>query len=165
MRKLIIGVGAAATVAALATAAYAGTATGTLNVTLTITATCTVRNTPTLAFGSVGLLTSNTDAQTDIAVQCTNTTPYDIALGQGANGSSVTTRQMLGTGGSPSSVNYSLYRDASRTQNWGETIGTDVVHAIGNGLDQNTTVYGRVPTQTSVKPDTYTDTVAITVTY
>src|SRR5438067_1539935 len=139
MRKLIIGVGAAATVAALATAAYAGTATGTLNVTLTITATCTVRNTPTLAFGSVGLLTSNTDAQTDIAVQCTNTTPYDIALGQGANGSSVTTRQMLGTGGSPSSVNYSLYRDAARTQNWGETIGTDVVHAIGNGLDQNTT--------------------------
>jgi len=165
MRKIGIGLGAAAAVAALGTAAYAATATGTLNVTLTITATCTVRNTPTLAFGSVGLLTANVDAQTDITVQCTNTTPYDIALGQGANGGSVTTRQMLGAGASPSTVNYALYRDAGRTQNWGETIGTDVVHGTGNGSDQNSTVYGRVPVQTSVKPDTYTDTVAITVTY
>jgi len=165
MRKLVIGLGGAAAVAALGTAAYAATATGTLNVTLTITASCTVQNSPTLAFGSVGTLTSNTDATTAITVQCTNTTTYDIALGQGANGTSVTARQMLGTGGSPSTVNYALYRDAGRTQNWGQTIGTDVVSGTGNGADQNVTVYGRVPIQTSVKPDTYTDTVAITVTY
>ncbi|MDR6870988.1 spore coat protein U-like protein [Bosea sp. BE125] len=69
---------------------------------------------------------------------------------------------MSGTGGL---VNYSLFRDASRTLNWGTTIGTDTVAGTGNGSGQSFTVYGRVPVQTTPSPALYSDTITVTVTY
>ena len=134
MRKLVIGVGAATAVAALGTiAAYAATATGSMNVTLTITKQCTVVSAQTLAFGSQGLLNANVDQTANITVLCTNGTTYDVGLDKGVNGASVTTRQMIGAGGTPDSVDYALYRDASRTQNFGETVGTDTAAGTGDG--------------------------------
>jgi spore coat protein U-like protein len=62
-------------------------------------------------------------------------------------------------------VNYRLYRDAGRTQNWGNSIGTDTLAGTGNGAAQAITVYGRVPAQSTPAAGTYTDTVAVTVTY
>ena len=165
VRALAVGLGAAAATAALGTAADAATATATMSVTLTIAATCTVVSASTLAFPTSGLLTANVDATSTITVLCTNTTPYTISLDKGVNGTSVTARQMKGAAASPDSVNYSLYRDASRTQNWGQTIGTDTVAGTGTGSNVGTTVYGRVPAQTSAKPDSYTDTITVTVTY
>jgi len=35
----------------------------------------------------------------------------------------------------------------------------------GTGSSQSFTVYGRIPTQTTPSPDTYTDTITVTVTY
>ena len=166
MRKLVIGVGAATAVAALGTiAAYAATATGSMNVTLTITKQCTVVSAQTMAFPSTGLLNANVDQQANITVLCTNGTTYDVGLDKGVNGAGVTTRQMIGASGTPDSVDYSLYRDTNRTQNFGETVGTDTAPGTGDGTNKITTVYGRVPIQSSKKPDSYTDTVAITVTY
>jgi spore coat protein U-like protein len=161
---LAIGLGAAAA-GAFGAPVHAATATANMSVTLTITAECTVVSATTMTFGPKGLLTSNTDATATITVLCTNTTPYNIGLDKGLNGGSVSTRQMKGALASPESVNYSLYRDSGRTQNWGQTIGSDTVSGTGTGSNVPTTVYGRVPPQTSVKPDTYNDTVAITVTY
>ena len=62
-------------------------------------------------------------------------------------------------------VNYTLYRDAARTQLWGTTIGTDTVAGTGAGADQTLTIYARTPTQTVPPPGVYTDAVTITITY
>ena len=62
-------------------------------------------------------------------------------------------------------VSYSMYSNAGRTTNWGNTVGTDTVAATGNGAAQSYTVYGRVPPQTTPAPGTYTDTITATVTY
>jgi spore coat protein U-like protein len=62
-------------------------------------------------------------------------------------------------------VNYTLYSDSGRTTIWGNTVGTNTVAATGNGTGQNYTVYGRVSSQTTPAPGTYTDTITVTVTY
>jgi spore coat protein U domain-containing protein, fimbrial subunit CupE1/2/3/6 len=62
-------------------------------------------------------------------------------------------------------VTYSLYTDTGRTTVWGNTVGTDTVAATGNGASQSYTVFGRVPSQSTPAPGTYTDTITVTVTY
>ena len=83
----------------------------------------------------------------------------DAGIGTGAN---VSVRQMsLLT----NTLGYKLFRDSGRTQNWGNTVGTDTVAGTGNGTQQTLTIYGRVPAQTTPAPATYNDTVTVTVTY
>jgi spore coat protein U-like protein len=142
--------------------AQAATATSTFQVQINIQATCVVSGATDMNFGNVGVLAANIDTTSTITVQCTTTTPYTVSLNAGTNGGSVTTRQMSGSGGL---VNYTLSRDASRTLNWGETIGSDTVAGTGNGANQAYTVYGRVPPQTTPSPTLYTDLITVTVTY
>jgi spore coat protein U-like protein len=143
--------------------ANASTATGSFNSTITIQSNCQVVSTNTLNFGTQGLLAANTDASATFAVQCTNTTPYNVGLNAGSTaGGSIATRLM--TSGS-ATVSYKMFSDSGRTANWGNTVGTDTVSGTGNGSSQTLTVYGRVPAQTTPAAATYTDTVTVTITY
>jgi spore coat protein U-like protein len=142
--------------------AEASTATGSFNVQVSIAATCVVTGATNLNFGTQGVLSANVNQTSTITVTCTNTTPYNIGLNQGLNGSSVTTRQMS-SGSAP--INYSLFSNAGMTTNWGQTVGTDTVAGTGNGSGQAYTVYGQIPAQTTPAPGTYTDTITVTVTY
>lgn len=145
-------------------AAYAATATSQFNVTLTLQAECKLTSATDLAFGPAGVLQSAVNTTSAIGVQCTNTTPYNVGLDAGAgSGATVTTRKMTSSGGG--TVNYQIFRDASRTQNWGNTVNTDTLSGTGNGAVQSLTVYGTVPAQTTPAAGAYTDTVQITVTY
>jgi spore coat protein U-like protein len=110
------------------------------------------------------VLSGNVDQISTIQVQCTNTTPFNIGLDKGTNGSSVTSRLMKG-GPTNETIAYSIYSDTGHTTNWGETIGTDTVASTGTGSSQSFTVYGLIPSQTTPSPGTYTDTVTVTVTY
>lgn len=143
--------------------AQALTATGSFNVRVTIAATCVVTTATDLDFGTQGVLAANIDQTSAITVTCTNLTPYNIGLNQGVNGASVTTRQMKAAG--PALINYSLFSDAGRTVNWGNTVGTDTVAATGTGSAQSFTVFGRIPPQPSPIPALYTDTITVTITY
>ena len=142
---------------------YAATATTTMTVQMTITATCLVNSASALNFGTQGVLATNVDQTSTVQVTCTNTTPYNIGLNAGTGaGATVATRKM--TSGA-NTVNYTLYRNSTRTTLWGNTVGTDTVAATGNGAAQSYTVYGRVPPQAAPAPGTYTDTITVTVTY
>jgi spore coat protein U-like protein len=142
----------------------AATTTASFGVSITILQACAITSANNLSFGSNNnSLSADTDATSTIGVICTATTPYNIGLNQGSTaGSSVTNRRM--TDGT-SLVNYNLYRESARLTNWGNTVGTDTVGGTGTGLPVSTTVYGRVPIQTSPAPGTYTDTITVTVTY
>lgn len=154
---------AAGLVLAGTSAAFAATATNTFQSRIVIQAECKVQSTQTLDFGTRGVLDANVDATSNIGVQCTNTTPYNIQLNAGTTGGgSIATRLM--TDGS-ATVAYQMYRDAGRSQNWGQTNGTDTVAATGNGSVQTHTIYGRVAPQATPAPATYTDTVTVTVEY
>ena len=143
--------------------AAAATVTTTFQAKIIITAQCLVSAT-ILDFGTSGVIAANIDQTSTISVTCTNTTPYNVGLDKGANGASVTTRQMKG-GPTNELINYSLWTNAGRTANWGNTAGTDTLAGTGNGAAQAMTVFGRVAPQTTPTPGTYTDTVTVTVTY
>lgn len=145
--------------ALLPAVAGATTATGSASVGATVVASCSLAAT-TLNFGTyVG---TQLDATSTITVTCTNTTSYNIGVDHGLH-AGFGTSFMAGPGSAQ--VQYLLFRDAARTQEWSVTIGTNTVSGTGTGSVQVLTVYGRVFNGQYVTPGTYTDTVTATVTY
>lgn len=143
--------------------ADAATASTTMNVTATVLSTCTVSATD-LGFGNYNPISgADLDGATSISVTCTNGTSYNVGISTGAGaGATVAVRKM--TDGA-NTLNYTLYRDAGRTNVWGVTIATDTLTGTGSGAAQPIDVYGRVPGGQTVASGGYTDTVTITVTY
>lgn len=138
------------------------TASTSTTATATVIKNCTVSAT-SLNFGSSGVISANIDQTSNVQVLCTKTTPYNIGLNAGtAPGATVTTRKM--TNGAKQ-INYSLFQNAGRTTNWGNTVGTDTVASTGTGATQNFSVFGRVPPQTTPAPGAYSDTIVVTVTF
>ncbi|AGA09922.1 spore coat U domain-containing protein [Sinorhizobium meliloti] len=165
MLKLLRAAAIAVLLGSVATGpAPAATATGNMNVRITIQAECKVVTATDLDFGTRGVIDANVDQTSTISVQCTNGTPYTVGLNAG-NGAGATVAVRRMTGPASATVNYTIYRDAARTQVWGVTAGGDVVSGTGNGNVQNLTAYGRVPPQTTPAAGVYSDIVAITVTY
>jgi spore coat protein U-like protein len=142
-----------------------GTATATLTVSLVLQGGCTIAANP-LAFTATGPLTTALNQQSTVAVNCTNTTPYNIGLDAGTvTGSTIATRLMAGTssGNTGTAVSFQLYQDAAHVNVWGNTQGTNTVGGIGNGAAQSIAIYGQVPTQPTPQPDTYQTSVTATV--
>src|SRR6478735_6105414 len=135
--------------------------TGSFLVTAVVQPACTISAT-TLAFGTYTGVQA--DAQSQISLNCTNYAAWNIGLNAGTfAGATVTTRKM--TGPSSSSLAYWLYRDAARTLNWGNTVGTDTVAGTGTGVAQTVPVYGRLAPSQTVPSGSYQDTIVATVTF
>lgn len=145
--------------------AQAATTTTTFQVTATVNSACTVSATD-LAFGVYDPSAADNDKTSTVTTTCTLATPYDIGLNAGiAAGATVTTRKMKHAT-LTDLINYSLFSDASRTVNWGNTVSTDTVHvASALGTPEVHTVYGRIPTGQYVTAGSYADTITVTVTY
>lgn len=143
--------------------AQAATATATLQSKATVNKVCHVSATD-MAFGVYDPSATAHEDTSTVTVRCTKRSPYDVGLDKGANGASVTTRQM--SAGGADRLNYSLFSEATRTTNWGDTVGVDTVHiASATGTPTDHTVYGRVPTGQYVSAGSYSDTITVTVTY
>lgn len=160
--RLLTFVSLFATAALVPGPAFSQTATTQFNVQVTIEAECLINSAGDMSFGTAGVLDTDVEATSEIAVQCTSGTPYDIGLGVGP-GASVAARLMTGPG--DETVTYALYSDPARTDLWGNTIGTDTATGTGTGTEQTYTVYGQGPPQDAPAPGTYTDIVTVTVTY
>lgn len=104
----------------------------------------------TLNFGTYTgtLLNGTTTGQ----VTCAGSWDIPMDAGTGA-GATETTRKMTGPYGA--TLNYALFRDAARTQNWGNTTATDLT---GTG-NSKITVYGQIAASQYVISGTYTDTI------
>lgn len=135
---------------------------GTLTFTVATTvATCSISAT-SLNFGTyTGAVL---DATSTLTITCSNTTPYNVGLGVGTGTTSTVTNRKM-SGPASAILNYALFRNSARTQNWGLTVGTDTVAGTGSGSAQAITVYGRVAAGQSVVPGAYTDTIVATVVY
>jgi len=130
--------------------------------TTTVVSNCNVSTTD-INFGSIGLLTGNTDASGSLTVQCNSTLPYAVSLSGGnAGATDPTQRQMAG---GTASIVYGLYSDSARSLPWGSTAGTNTVSATGTGSSQILPVYGRIGPQTAPPPGNYSDTIVVTVNY
>lgn len=135
--------------------------TNNFNVTGTVQPYCAITATD-LQFGTyTGSLINSTST---ITAGCSNGTSYNVGLNAGtATGATVTNRSMTGPGGAL--LNYKMFRDSSRTLNWGNTIGTDTVVQTSTGNPQSLTVYGQLPGGQSLPFGSYTDTIIATMTF
>jgi spore coat protein U-like protein len=156
----LVGLGAAALVAGVPLSqAAAATATTTFSVTASVVTTCAVTATD-LNFGNYSGV--QLDGAATLAATCSTGAPYTIGLsaGKGA-GATVNSRKM--TGPAASLLNYSLFRDAARSSNWGNV--TDTQSGTGNGAAQPFTVFGRIPASQFAQPGAYSDTITVTLTF
>jgi len=145
--------------------AFAQTATTTFDVTITIQSSCSI-DTPAATdvdFSTVASTATDVTATGQLNVNCTPGTAYTVALNEGSNaGAGGIAERNMANGANL--VGYQLYSDASLSQVWGETTGTDTVAGTGTGAVQALSVYGEVPSANS-PAGTYTDTVTATVTF
>lgn len=140
-------------------------ATGQLNVTATVLKSCELATTP-VAFGAITPSQAGvTDAAGSVAVVCTKTTPYTVALSTGAHSNTYSKRNMIGAS-APDGLAYNLYKDAGRSTVWGDgTGGSALVAGVGNSVHQTYPVYGRLNKNQFVTPGAYSDVVTVTVCY
>jgi spore coat protein U-like protein len=124
-----------------------------MNVTLTVDHYCDVAVTDHVDFSFTAALTTPNPAETDdgtLDVTCTETTPYTISIGLG-NHAVVSQRRMQG---GTTTTNYLEYGLA--------LVGSP---SAGTGAAQSYTVTGTLGAGQAVTPDTYSDTVVITIAY
>lgn len=161
----IARIGPAAVVAAviglgsLSGAVMAAQDSDTFEVSATVQSVCTITAND-LAFGSYDPSGGDVDAFSTIDVTCTNNTAFEIGLNGGTTSGNVADREMSGTG---VNLNYALYSDSSRTQNWEDLGSTLTVTGTGDGTTQSVTVYGRLFGNQFSSAGLYTDTVTATV--
>ena len=153
----------------LSATSSAATATSNMAVTTTVATACTI-SAGALSFGSYDPTASaNNDATATISSTCTSGGAAKITMSEGANkltGSttSVPKRAMKTAGETPQTLAYHLYRDSDRTSVWGNTDATGA-GVTGTGSAVTTTVYGAITKSQTVSAGTFTDTVAVTITY
>lgn len=122
-------------------------------------AACTVSSTA-LQFGAYDpSATVANDSTFVVSYTCAATETPVISISTGNAGTF--TRAMTG----PSSLKYNLFRDAARTQIFGDGTGGTVTWTGAVGSSGNVTVYGRISAQQAVFSGTYSDSVVVTVTF
>ncbi|QXA09560.1 spore coat U domain-containing protein [Acinetobacter pittii] len=137
--------------------AVAGNASTSLRVSLTIVETCEVSTEGNLDFGSVVRSQPVAAARTDVSVQCSKNTPYQLAVTSDNNFELKSTT-------SPASVAYVLYQDAGHTQIWGGT--ADKIHSrVATGMKENIPIHGVITSSTNVQATKYEDWVRVNVIY
>ncbi len=148
-----------------ATAAHAGTATDTFDVSVTITATCsaTAGSGSNIDLGTHPSTDTNLGNSSTIAVKCSNTVPYRVNLTP-SNGVNTGAGSLSPLGAGTDTVPYQLRSSAGANGIvWGNTSSNGVT-GTGNGANQTLTVYATAPSA-NYAPDTYKDTVTVTVNY
>ncbi|KPC49869.1 Csu type fimbrial protein [Amantichitinum ursilacus] len=140
------------------------TQTSQFQVSLTLQAACTITSSA-LNFGTQGVLTSAINQSTSLSVTCTNAAPYSIGLDAGnVTGSAVSSRLLQAGAGGPT-VAFQLYKDSSRSQIWGNTVGVDAATGVGNGSAQTLSVYGQIAPQSTPAAGTYSSTITATISF
>ncbi|MGE5469559.1 MAG: spore coat U domain-containing protein [Bacteroidota bacterium] len=103
------------------------------------------------------------DASSTVTISCTEGSPYSIGLDAGIGpGAAISARRMSSNA---NTLDYSLFRDAPRTLNWGNTVNVDTLNGRGTGSPVDHMIFGRIWARQAVKAGLYLDTITVSVTY
>lgn len=124
--------------------------------------TCRIATASDMDFGQVSSLSGGRDQTSHITFTCPLGMSWQVGLDNGSNAVG-TTRRMAGPDGN--FIEYELYRDAARTQRWGNTLDDDTSTGTGQGSTTiDLPVYGRIEDQAAAS-GSYQDTVTVTLTF
>jgi spore coat protein U-like protein len=117
-------------------------------------------------FGNYNVFTvTNLDSTGTITFQC-NAAAANIFITLSRGQSSTYNPRTMKKGAE--ALNYNLYRNAARTNIWGDGTGGTVRYNNANppnNSNVNLTVYGRVPAGQDVSAGSYTDTISATINF
>jgi spore coat protein U-like protein len=126
---------------------------------------CTISVT-SVAFGSYNVFTSTAiDSAGTVTYRC-NSTAANISIALSKGSSSSFSPRTLRKGGE--TLNYNLYRNAARTNIWGDGTGGTSVYTRANppnNSNVNLTIYGRIPALQDVSAGNYSDTVSAVINF
>jgi spore coat protein U-like protein len=126
---------------------------------------CTI-SVSSVAFGPYSVFTTTPADSTGTITYSCNSAAANISISLGNGSSSTFSPRTLGKGGEV--LSYNLYRNAGRTQIWGDGTGGTSVYTRANppsNGDVNLTVYGRIPAQQDVSAGDYSDTVSAVINF
>ncbi len=136
-------------------------------VSATVVKACKASAVSTIDLGNALASATNIDANGDISITCSNTTPYYVGL-QPSNGNTAGAGIMSASGGNTDKVPYQLYSSPAPGTIWGNTATAagagNGIAGMGNGTAKSHTVYVRAPSA-DYRPDSYSDTVTVVVNY
>jgi len=139
-----------------------------LGVTASVSDNCII-STADVAFGAYDPIVANAAAALNgtgtVTVTCTTDASAVLTLGLGANdngGTAADPARRLNSG--TNFLSYTLFSDAGRTTEWGNTAGTGK-DDTGTGVASAHTVYGSIDPAQNVPQGSYSDTVLATVTF
>ena len=141
--------------------ALSATATTTFQVTTNVMADRTISAT-NMVFGDYADV--RLTAQSQVEVNCTNSTRWNIGLDAGTCPSGLIIARCM-TGPGSALLNYNLFSNPFAATVWGNTLGVDTVAGEGQGGTQVITVFGVLPGGQSVPPGGYADTITATVSF
>ncbi|MDA7839808.1 spore coat U domain-containing protein [Luminiphilus sp.] len=153
----------------LSATSYAATATGTMAVSTSVLMSCNI-SAAAMTFASYDPTASaDNDATATITSTCTTGGAAVITMGQGNADKSGSTdasplRAMFNAGNTEELL-YQVYSDSAGGTVWGNTAATGKA-ITADGTAQAFTAHGRIPkNQTGITAGTFTDSVAVTLTY
>jgi spore coat protein U-like protein len=126
---------------------------------------CTISVT-SVNFGNYNVFSGTAlDSTGTITYRC-NATAANISIALSKGASSTYSPRVMRKGAE--SLQYNLYRNAARTNVWGDGTGGTAVYTRPNppnNRDVNLTIYGRVPAGQDVSAGSFTDTIAATINF
>jgi len=131
-------------------------------------AACNVSSAP-VTFGSYDVFSSSPlDGEGSITVACDHTPPPTVmvSIGPSTNSGGFDPRIMRLAAGSDM-LEYNFYRDAGRTEIWGDGSGPTFIESqkIFKNRDWTVPVYGRIPPLQDISAGSYSETVTVTITW
>jgi spore coat protein U-like protein len=117
-----------------------------------------------VSFGSYNVFgASAVDSTGSVSFQCgSNVRNITVSLSRGQS-SSYNPRTMTK---SAETLSYNLYRNAARTNIWGNGTSGTSQYSVGNPANNTTlTIYGRIPAAQDVSAGSYADTITATINF
>ena len=126
---------------------------------------CTISVTA-VAFGTYNVFTATPDDSTGTITYRCNRTAANVWIALSDGSSSTFTPRTMRKGAEI--LSYNLYRNAARTNVWGDGSGGTSVYTRANppnNSNVNLTIYGRIPAGQDVSAGSYTDTVSAVINF
>jgi len=126
---------------------------------------CTISVT-SVAFGNYNVFTTTPDDSTGTITYRCNSAAMNISIALSDGSSTTFSPRTLRKGGEV--LSYNLYRNAARTQIWGNGTGGTSVYTQSNppnNQNVNVSVYGRIPALQDVSAGNYSDTVSAVINF
>jgi spore coat protein U-like protein len=128
-------------------------------------ASCTISAT-SVNFGSYNVFNGTALNSTGRITYRCNASAANVSISLSKGASSTYNPRTLRKGAEP--LNYNLYRNAARTNIWGDGTGGTSVYTRAdppNNSNVNVTIYGRIPAGQDVSAGSFSDTIAATINF